>query len=71
MIARDLGDRELERAGLDKLARNRDRAIRGWIETFGAAVAYSATQAAERTGVDLSDLVSASRGTASDHVQDF
>lgn len=71
MIARDLGDRELERAGLDKLARNQDRAIRGWIETFGAAVAYCANQAAERTGVDLSDLVSAGRGTASNNGQDF
>jgi hypothetical protein len=71
MIARDLGDRELERAGLDKLARDRDRAIRGWIETFGAAVAHWATQAAERTGVDLSDLISAGQGTASNDLQDF
>jgi hypothetical protein len=58
MLARDLGDDELERAALDKLARNRDRPTQGWSETFGAEVAYWAGQYAATAGVDLADLVS-------------
>jgi hypothetical protein len=60
MIARDLGDMELERAALDRLAQNRERATQGWTKTFGAAVAHWANEAAKRTGVDLSDLISTS-----------
>jgi hypothetical protein len=60
MIARDLGDKELERAALDTLARKRGRPSRGWTGTFGAAVAHWANEAAKKTGVDLSDLISLS-----------
>jgi hypothetical protein len=45
MLARDLGDTELEHAAFHNLARNRDRAIAGRLETFGAAVACWANDA--------------------------
>ena len=60
MLARDLGDTELEHAVFRKLARNRDCAAAG-SKTFGAAVAYWANEIARETGVDLSDLVTASK----------
>jgi hypothetical protein len=50
MIARDLDDKELERAALDTFARSRDRPSRGWAGTFGAAVAHWATRPPRGSG---------------------
>jgi hypothetical protein len=61
LLARNLGDAELEHAAFRNLARNRGRTIAGRLETFGAAVAYWANEIGREARVDLSDLVDASK----------
>jgi hypothetical protein len=61
LLARHLGDAELEHAAFRTLAQNRDRTIAGRLETFGAAVAHSANEIGREAGVDLSDLVAAGK----------
>jgi hypothetical protein len=67
ILARMVGDRELDALALDKLHREREQPVDGFGGTFAQAVGYWASEKADHYPVDISDLVELDKRRPRDH----